>query len=155
MKEHPTTSCFTRSPYIFPNTQHFHESVSKSVSGWKQLLLFSGFVVFCCTELIHFKSTQLLSHSITWDWKRSSSSGQHTLAFPQTLKFPPMLQKSHCVIMHGLDSLTAAISPHFPGVSGLFTDPSDQPFLPEKKKNYNFYHFVLQVSRKWNPFCNE
>ena len=129
--------CFTWSPYIFPNTQHFHKSVCRSASGRKHLLQVSNFVVFCCTELIHLKWTQLLCHSITWDWKRSSSSGQHTPPFPQTPKFPPKLQKSHCAIMCSLGRLTAVISPHLLIISGLFSDASDQPRLSNKIKATN------------------
>lgn len=135
VKGHPSMRCFTWSPSIFPNTQHFHKTVCRSASGWKQLLQVSNFVVFYFTEVIHLKSTQLLCHSITWEC--SSSSRQHTLPFPQTPKFPPKLQKSRCVTMCDVGSLTAVISSHLLNISGLFSDASGQQFLSDKIKATN------------------
>lgn len=120
-----------------------------------KFLLVSGLVVFCCREPAHLNPTQLRSHNITWDCVHSSSPGWHMLAFPHTLRFPPRLQKSQCVIMPGLDSLAAVTSPQLLSTSGFFPRALTQIRHCCLTKLQPL-PVLLKVSRKANPlFVNK
>lgn len=111
-----------------------------------KFLLVSGLVVFCCREPTHLNPTQLRSHNITWDCVHSSSPGWHMLAFPHTLRFPPRLQKSQCVIMPGLDSLAAVTSPQLLSTSGFF--PRALRSGTAVWQNYSHYQFYSRFPGK-------
>lgn len=116
-----------------------------------KLLLVSGLAVFCCRELIHPKPTQLWSHSMTWACKHSSSPRWHTLAFPHTPRFPPRLQKSHCAIMPGLDSLAAVISPTSPP-QHFWAFPRSLRSGIAVWQNYSHYQFYSRFPGKQSHF---